>query len=110
MTFSFAIEGRPPSNPNGREDDEALHAVTPGYFELLGRRMAQGRAFDANDRAEGAPVVIINESLARKHWPEGDAVGQRIAFRVGETPWREIVGVVEDARLESPDATPRPEI
>jgi predicted permease len=102
MTFSFAIEGRVPSNPSGREDDEALHAVTPGYFELLGRRMVQGRAFDANDGADGSPVVIINASLARKHWPEGDPVGQRIAFRVGETPWREIVGVVEDARRETP--------
>jgi putative ABC transport system permease protein len=110
MTFSFAIEGRVPSNPNGREDDEPLHAVTPGYFETLDRRIVRGRAFDANDLADGTPVVIINESLARKHWPQGDAVGQRIAFRVGETPWREIVGVVEDARLESPDAPQEPAI
>jgi putative ABC transport system permease protein len=110
MTFSFAIEGRVPSNPNGREDDESLHAVTPGYFQVLGRRMVQGRAFEDNDRADAAPVVIINESLARKHWPQGDALGQRIAFRVGETPWREIVGVVEDARLQSPDQAPGPAI
>ena len=110
MTFSFAIEGRVPSNPNGREDDEAVHAVTPGYFQVLDRRIVRGRAFHSNDRADGTPVVIINESLARKHWPEGDEVGQRIAFRVGETPWREIVGVVRDARLESPDRVPRPEI
>jgi len=110
MTFSFAIEGRVPSNPNGREDDEVLHAVTPEYFHLLGRRIVQGRAFDVNDRADATPVVIINESLARKHWPQGDALGHRIAFRVGETPWREIVGVVEDARLESPDQAPVPGI
>lgn len=108
MTFSFAIEGRVPSNPNGREDDEPLQAVTPGYFEVLGRRIVRGRAFDRNDGAGATPVVIINESLARKHWPQGDALGQRIAFRVGETPWREIVGVVEDARLQSPDRAPRP--
>jgi putative ABC transport system permease protein len=110
MTFSFAIEGRPSSNPNGREDDEVLHAVTPGYFELLGRRMVRGRAFDARDGADATPVVIVNESLARKHWPLGNAVGQRIAFRVGETPWREIVGVVADARLQSPDVPPQPAI
>ena len=106
MTFSFAIEGRVASNPNGREDDETLHAVTPGYFELLGQRVVRGRAFDARDRADGTPVVIINESLARKHWPDGDAVGHRMAFRVGDTPWREIVGVVADARLASPDVPP----
>jgi len=102
-TFSFAIEGRVASNPTGREDDETMHAVTPGYFELLGQRVVRGRAFDARDRADGTPVVIINESLARKHWPDGDAVGHRMAFRVGDTPWREIVGVVADARLASPD-------
>ncbi len=110
MTFSFAIDGRVATNPTGREDDESLHAVTPGYFEVLGRRIVQGRAFDSGDNDDGAPVVIINESLARKHWPDGRAVGERIAFRVGETPWREIVGVVEDARLGSPDAATRPEI
>lgn len=110
MTFSFAIEGRTATNASGREDDEPLAAVTPGYFELLGQRMVDGRAFDARDGPDGAPAVIINESLARKHWPEGDAVGQRMAFRVHETPWREIVGVVADARVESPDVAPRERI
>lgn len=107
MTFGFTIEGRVAANPTGREDDEVLHAVTPGYFELLDLRMTSGRAFDAGDDETGAPVVILNESLARKHFPDGDAVGHRISFRVGETPWREVIGVVEDARLESPDVAPR---
>jgi predicted permease len=110
MTFSFSIEGRTATNPNGREDDETLHAVTPGYFEVLGQRVVSGRAFDARDGADGAPVVIFNESLARKHFPDGDALGRRIAFRVGETPWREIVGVVADTRLQSPDVEPEPAI
>jgi putative ABC transport system permease protein len=110
MTFSFAIEGREATNPNGREDDETLHAITAGYFEVLRQAVVAGRAFDARDGADGAPVVILNESLARKHFPDGDAVGHRMAFRVGETPWREIVGVVADARLESPDVEPDPGI
>lgn len=110
MTFSFAIDGRVANTPNGREDDEPLQAVTPGYFEVLGRRFVQGRSFDVGDNADGAPVVIINESLARKHWPDGNAVGERIAFRAGETPWREIVGVVADARLRSPDTPAGPAI
>jgi len=107
MTFSFAIEGRAATNASGREDDEPLHAVTPGYFEVLGQGVVSGRTFDQGDRADGAPVVIFNETLARKHFPEGDAVGHLISFRPGETPWREIVGVVQDARLESPDVAPR---
>ena len=108
MTFSFAIDGRVATNASGREDDEPLHAVAGDYFRVLGRRIVEGRAFDSSDRADSPPVIIINESLARKHWPEGDAIGQRIAFRVGETPWREIVGIVEDARLGSPDVPPEP--
>ena len=107
MTFSFAIEGRTASNPSGREDDEPLHAVTPGYFQVLGQRVVSGRPFGPADRADGAPVVIFNETLARKHFPDGDAVGHRISFRPGETPWMEIVGVVADVRLESPDVAPR---
>ena len=110
VTFSFSIDGRQASNPSGREDDESLHAVSPGYFDLLGRRMVEGRPFNSADRAESAPVVILNESLARKHWPEGGAVGQRIAFRADVTPWREVVGVVQDARLESPDVAPVPSL
>lgn len=110
MTFSFAIEGRVATNPNGREDDETLHAVTPGYFDLLDQTVVSGRAFDARDGPDGTPVVILNESLARKHFPRGDALGHRLAFRVGETPWREIVGVVADVRLESPDVEPEPAI
>lgn len=110
MTFSFAIEGRTPSNPSGREDDETLHVVWPDYFQTVGLEMVAGRPFDEGDRAESTPVVILNESLARQHFPEGDAVGQRLAFRVDETPWREIVGVVADARMASPDVEPEPAI
>ncbi|MGE0159966.1 MAG: ADOP family duplicated permease [Gemmatimonadales bacterium] len=107
MTFSFGIEGRVAQNASGREDDETVHAVLPGYFETTGQTMVRGRAFTAADRADAPAVVILNETLARKHFPEGDAVGQRISFRPGELPWMEIVGVVGDARLESPDVEPR---
>jgi putative ABC transport system permease protein len=107
-TFSFSIEGRIALNPSGREDDERLYTVTPGYFELLGQSMVAGRAFDTRDRAGTTPVVIISRSLADKHWPGEDPVGRRISFRAGDTPWMEIVGVAEDVRLASPDQEPIP--
>jgi len=110
MTFSFGIQGRPADSPSGREDDEPLEAVMPGYFETIGQRAVSGRLFDGRDAADGAPVVILNETLARKHWPNGGAVGEFISFRPGELPWREIVGVVEDARIGSPDEEPAPNI
>ncbi|HUF51398.1 MAG TPA: ABC transporter permease, partial [Longimicrobiales bacterium] len=108
MTFSFSIEGRPAANESGREDPEQLGAVTPGYFAALRQRLVDGRAFDDRDRADGQRVAVISESLARKHWPDGDALGRRIAFQEGETPWIEIIGIVDDARLRSPDIEPVP--
>jgi putative ABC transport system permease protein len=93
---SFTIEGRARAGPNGREDPELVHAVTAGYFDAIGQRLARGRAFNTGDRAGGAPVAIVNESFARKHFPDGDALGQRIAisasFGATETPWRRSSG------------------
>ena len=107
-TFSFAIEGRPSSNPSGREDPQQLRAVTPDYFRTLGVPLVRGRAFLAGDVAEAPPVAIVNEALARRHWPDGDAVGERISFAGAGGPWLEIVGVVGDTRLASPDQPPAP--
>jgi predicted permease len=107
MTFSFGIEGRVAQNASGREDDETVHVILPGYFETTGQRMVSGRALTTADHADAPPVAILNQTLARKHFPDGDAVGQRISFRPGDLPWMEIVGVVADARLESPDVEPR---
>ncbi len=105
MTFSFAIEGHPSSTPSGREDPVPLQAVTPGYFETMRIPLARGRAFDENDRADSPRVAVINEALARRYWPAVDALGKRVTFRQGESPWLEIVGVVgntHDAGLASP--------
>ncbi|MEX2282822.1 MAG: ABC transporter permease [Gemmatimonadota bacterium] len=108
MTFSFAIDGKQAANPSGREDPEELHAVTAGFFRTAGLRPIAGREFETRDRADSPPVVIINQALARKHWPNESPIGKRISFRQGETPWLEIVGVVGDTRWESPDAEPIP--
>ncbi len=110
MTFSFAIEGRVATNPSGREDDEMLHAIGADYFSVLGRNVVEGRDFAETDTRDATPVVILNETLARKHFPDGGAVGHRMAFRVDETPWREIVGVVADARMAAADEEPAPAI
>ncbi len=109
MTFSYAIQGRPAGTPSGREDDERLMAVTPGYFETLGIPVVEGRALNAGDREGTTPVVVISEALARKQWPDGDAVGSRIQFREGQ-PWLEVVGVVGDARVNGLDRPAPPAI
>jgi len=101
MTFSFAIEGRPSTNPSGREDPQPLRAVTPDYFQVLGMPVKRGRAFDARDRADAPSVLIINEALARLLWPSSDPVGKRISFEGRSGPWLEIVGVVGDTRANA---------
>jgi putative ABC transport system permease protein len=109
MTFSFAIEDQPNPGPTGREDPVPLRVVTPDFFLTMRLPVLQGRALDERDGADAPPVLVINESLARRHWPDDDPVGQRISFqREGIPEWWEVVGVVADTRLYSVDepATP----
>jgi putative ABC transport system permease protein len=76
--------------------------VTPGYFAAIGTRVLAGREFDGSDR--GATAVVINETLARRSWPDGNAVGQMVG---GSQPTR-IVGVVQDTFDVALDSPPRP--
>jgi predicted permease len=110
MTFSFAIHGRPSSNPTGREHPVPLQAVTGGYFETMRIAVRGGRVFTADDRAGRPGVVVINDALARLHWADESAIGQRISFRPGETPWLEIVGIVGDTRDDGLDQEAPPTI
>ena len=86
MTFSFAIEGRQAPNPTGREDPVPLQGVTPGYFAAMGIPVLEGRTMAFSDRVDTPGVLVINEALAKTHWPAGGAVGTRVRFRV-EQPW-----------------------
>jgi putative ABC transport system permease protein len=74
-------------------------AVTEGYFETMGVRVVRGRDFSPADLPDSPWVVLVNETLAKQHWPDGDPLGQRLTLTFspndGEAP-REVVGVVED--------------
>jgi putative ABC transport system permease protein len=73
------------------------YTVSAGYHELMGIRLLQGRGFTAEDR-KGAPnVAIVNEALARRFFPGGNALGKKVSLGVGE-PWMEIVGVTRDVK------------
>ena len=71
--------------------------VTPGYFEAMGIPLREGRVFDTRDGAGQNPVVIVNETLARRWWPEGNVLGSRMS---GGGPLRTIVGVVGDVKQQ----------
>ncbi|MBL8206052.1 MAG: ABC transporter permease [Blastocatellia bacterium] len=92
---SFRIEGQPEPQP-GQWPEIFFEPVSPNYFETLGIRLIAGRAFNASDTNDRAPVVIINETTARRYWPNETAVGKRLG-RPGKDPnWHEIIGVVSD--------------
>jgi putative ABC transport system permease protein len=103
---SFRILERP-APPPGQEPGGDVRIVTPGTFRTLGVPVLRGRDFEPSDDAAGRKVVIVNEAMAREHWPDGDALGKRIGMSWGGEPEGEIVGVVGNVRLSSLDTPAR---
>ncbi|HEU4631225.1 MAG TPA: ABC transporter permease [Gemmatimonadaceae bacterium] len=104
----FTIVGRP--WPSEDVLPFVLYAsVTDDYFRTLGIPLRQGRTFGPSERADSPPAIVISEAMARRYWPDGDAVGSRI--RMGPDPNStpiEVIGVVGDVRNDPtrPDAEP----
>ncbi len=75
--------------------------VNVNYFETMEIRLLQGRLFSTADTPQSAPVVVINETLARRIWPGEDPIGKRIkqGFPEDDSPWREVIGVVGDVKM-----------
>ena len=105
---TFDIEGRPV--PDGAQRPAAhATAATPEFFGVLGMRLRRGRFFSDADRAQSAPVLLINESLARRYFPGEDPIGKQMRVRFAGAPvLREIVGVVGDVRHGSFQDDPKP--
>lgn len=101
----FEIQGRP--TPPGEPVPEVYRAsVSTNYFEALGLRMREGRAFTSADTTNSPRVVIINETMAHTFWPDGSAIGQRIASPGLNKTWSEIVGVINDVQFPATLAEP----
>ncbi len=84
-------------------------SVTPGYFQAMGIRLTAGRTFTDADRADSPPVTIVNETMARRYWPDASPVGKRVIIG-GTDDWREVVGVVRDVRHWGLDRAVNPEM
>jgi putative ABC transport system permease protein len=84
--------------------------VSDDYFRTLSIPLRGGRFFSTIDRADAPPVLIINEAMAQKYWPKGDAVGARV--HVGppdpSAPWITIVGIVGNTRNDPTQLSPEP--
>ena len=95
--YNFSVKDRP-APPVGEEPSTNYFAVTPGYFKAMGIRLLRGRYFAESDGAKSAPVCIINETFARKHFANDDPLGKRLQITNGNTEFREIVGIVADVK------------
>jgi predicted permease len=94
-------------HPQGPGGSIANTWTTGRYFETLGIPLKAGRFFTEGDgRPGGERVVILNEMLARRFWPNGDAVGRRLKWGVANSPapWMTIVGVVGDIKQGALDS------
>ena len=111
LSTSFTIRGR----PSVREDQKpttSIYPVSPDYFRTLGIRLVRGRTFtEAEDRPEAPPVVVVNQALAQRYFPNEDPIGKYITMGIshstGPAPGDtlrsqgEIVGIVGDVKWNS---------
>ncbi|HKY27853.1 MAG TPA: ABC transporter permease, partial [Pyrinomonadaceae bacterium] len=96
---AFLVEGTP-EPPPGEEFLGRYRVCSPKCFETLGIRLISGRTFTEEDRPGRTPVIIVNQTLANRFWPSGDAIGKRMRFSgpLEKNPWIEVVGIVQDVK------------
>ncbi|SPE40917.1 conserved membrane hypothetical protein [Candidatus Sulfopaludibacter sp. SbA3] len=105
----FTIEGKKPL-PN-EEFHARFHCASPDYFRAAGIPLVSGRYVTGRDTKDAPKALIVNQALARRYWPNEDAVGKRIDFfddKPKESDWFTVVGVVGDVKdkPESSQAEP----
>jgi predicted permease len=103
-----AVEGRPPES---REQWEPMtwSTISGEYFQALGVPLLRGRFFTDRDTTESTPVVIINETMARRYWPDGDPLGKGIKGfdpRGHNDEWVRVIGVVKDMHSRGLERSP----
>ena len=92
----FQINGRVYSTPEDRPTTD-VRVASPRLFDTLGIRVLRGRGFSELDHENAPPVVVINDTLARREWEGRDPLGAEVSANNGQT-WSTVVGVVADSR------------
>ena len=94
-TSGYQIEGQAPA----LNQDALFRVGTADYLKTIGATLVAGRLPDARDGPNAPQIVVINETFARMHWPNGSPLGASLRFgRAADAPLRTIVGVVKDIR------------
>jgi predicted permease len=110
-TTFFTVEGRPALKASEASAAD-LQVSSPDYFRTLRIPLVNGRAYSDADDANAPRVAVISRSMARRFWPNGDELGQRIKLGAADSPelWMTVVGVVEDVRQNWWNPVARPTI
>ena len=105
-SMSLGIDGYVP-----RENEEVVinySTVGPRYFETMSIPVLQGREYTDADTADSPSVLVINEAMAKRYWPQGNALGGRV--RIGGQGTAEVIGIVADAKYSSINERPLPQV
>jgi putative ABC transport system permease protein len=112
--MKLVVENQPIPKPGNEPAADMRGITTPAYFDTLKIPVLQGRNFTEDEIAQKLPVIIINQSLAKKLWPGQDAVGKHVrsaALKPGDQPiWLTVVGIVRDTKQAGLEEDTRPEI
>jgi putative ABC transport system permease protein len=92
----FAVDGRPAPTSEQRPMG-ILRSVTPGYFRTMGIPLVAGRLFTDADAKSAVPVILVNQTLARRFWPQSNPLGARLVLDTGSRT-AQVAGVVGDVK------------
>lgn len=112
VSSRFLVDGAP-FVPLADRPYAGVRVVTPDYFQTMSIPTLKGRSFTEQDRENTPPVIIVNEALANRYWPNEDAIGKRLgSFEEvsGKQEWLEIVGVVGNVRHKALELEVMPEV
>ncbi len=106
-TRNLFVEGRESSH-SGTPPEVGYRIASPGFFVAAGISLRSGRLFAESDTDDGADVAVVNETAARRLWPNEDPIGRRVSF--DRSRWYRVVGVSGDVRYGGLESPPPPEI
>jgi putative ABC transport system permease protein len=97
--LAFVIQGRPPLPP-GAGQSTNFYAVNANYFKAMGIPLLRGRLYSERETRDSPHVAVINETMAKRMFPDEDPIGKRITFDGGDDnpDWYEIIGIVGDVK------------
>jgi predicted permease len=107
---TFTIEERADEGSNLPQAE--TNNVSPDYFRVLGTPLVRGRFFADSDDNQTPRVVLIDQTMATRYWPNADPIGKRLKFgsRASQAPWMTVVGIVGNIKTESFDQADQPHL